>query len=137
MTREQIYITRDDKKQLLRILPRLDPEYADREDLTLLAEEIERAMEVEPGDVPADVVTLSSTARVTDLESNATMDYTIVLPGEANYEAGKISVLAPLGTALLGYRVGDEIEWEVPRGVRRLRIDAVLFQPEAAAHAQA
>jgi regulator of nucleoside diphosphate kinase len=60
------------------------------------------------------------------------MDYTIVMPGEANYEAGKISVLAPLGTALLGYRVADEIEWEVPRGVRRLRIDAVLFQPEAA-----
>ena len=135
MTREQILITRDDKKRLLRVLPRLDPEYADREDLALLGEELERAVEVGPDDVPADVVTLSSTVRVTDLENGASMDYTIVMPGEANYEAGKISVLAPLGTALLGYRVGDEIEWEVPRGVRRLRIAAVLFQPEAAAHA--
>lgn len=134
MTREPIVITREDKNRLRRILPRLGTEYADREDLVLLAEEIERAVEVEPHDVPADVVTLHSTVRVTDLENNASSDYTIVLPGEANYDAGKISVLAPLGTALLGYRVGDEIEWEVPRGVRRLRIDAVLYQPEAAAH---
>ena len=52
-----------------------------------------------------------------------------------DYDAGRISVLAPLGTALLGYRVGNEIEWDVPRGVRRLRIDAFLFEPEAAAHA--
>jgi hypothetical protein len=50
--------------------------------------------------------------------------------GEANYDAGRISVLAPLGTALLGYRVANEIEWEVPRGMRRLRIDAVLFNPK-------
>jgi regulator of nucleoside diphosphate kinase len=62
------------------------------------------------------------------------MDYTIVMPGEADYEAGKISVLAPVGTALLGDRVGDEIAWDVPRGMRRLRIDAVRIQPEAAAH---
>jgi regulator of nucleoside diphosphate kinase len=138
MTREQILITREDKKRLQRILPRLaGGEYADREDLVLLADEIERATEVEPDAMPPDVVTLHSTVRVTDLESGAAMDYTIVMPGEANYEAGKISVLAPLGTALLGYRVADEIEWEVPRGVRRLRIDAVLFQPEAAAHARA
>jgi regulator of nucleoside diphosphate kinase len=136
MTREQILITREDKKRLLRVLPRLGPEYADREDLALLGEELERAVEVEPVDVPPDVVTLHSTVRVTDLESGAPLDYTIVMPGEANYDAGKISVLAPLGTALLGYRAGDEIEWEVPRGVRRLRIDAVLFQPEAAAVAE-
>lgn len=134
MTREQIVITREDKKRLLRVLPRLGTEYADREDLVLLAEEIERAVEVEPQDVPNDVVTLGSTVRVTDLETSASMEYTVVMPGEANYEAGRISVLAPLGTALLGYGVGDEIEWEVPRGVRRLRIDAVLYQPEAAAH---
>lgn len=135
MTREQILITREDKKRLQRILPRLaGGEYADREDLVLLSEELERATEVEPDDMPPDVVTLNSTVRVSDLENGQSQDYTVVMPGEANYEAGRISVLAPLGTALLGYRVGDEIEWEVPRGVRRLRIDAVLYQPEAAAH---
>lgn len=134
MTREQILITRDDKKRLQRILPHLGTEDADREDLVLLAGEIARAVEVEAADVPPDVVTLNSTARVRDLETGESREYTVVMPGEANYEAGKISVLAPLGTALLGYRVGDEIEWDVPRGVRRLRIEAVLFQPEAASH---
>ncbi|HEX6178391.1 MAG TPA: nucleoside diphosphate kinase regulator [Thermoanaerobaculia bacterium] len=133
--REQIVITREDKKRLQRVLPRIGTEYAGREDLTLLAEEIERATEVEPSAVPPDVITLNSTVRVTDLENGGSMNYTVVMPGEANYEAGKISVLAPLGTALLGYRVGDEIEWEVPRGLRRLRIEEVLFQPEASAHA--
>jgi regulator of nucleoside diphosphate kinase len=138
MTNGLILITREDKKRLQRILPRLvGGDYADREDLVSLADEIERAIEVEPDDMPSDVVTLNSTTRVTDLESGESVNYTIVLPGEADYEAGRISVLAPLGTALLGYRVGDEIEWDVPRGVRRLRIDAVLFQPVAAEHASA
>lgn len=135
MTREQIVITRDDKQRLLRILPRLGTEYADREDLQLLSEEIARAIEVEPELVPPDVVTLNSTVRVTDLEDGSTREYTVVLPGEANYDTGRISVLAPLGTALLGYSVGDEIEWEVPRGSRTLRIDAVIYQPEASANA--
>ena len=137
MTREQILITGEDKRRLQRILPRIGTEYADREDLILLAEELERAMEVEPAAIPPDVITLNSKVRVTDLENDATSDYTLVLPGEANYDAGRISVLAPLGTALLGYRVGDEIEWEVPRGVRRIRIDAVLYQPEASVNSVA
>ena len=131
MTRETIVVTKEDKQKLLRILPRLGTEYAGREDLLILAEELERAEEVEPQAVPADIITLNSTARVTDLEDGTSRDFTVVLPGEANYDEGKISVLAPLGTALLGYGVGDEIEWEVPRGIRRLRIDAVLYQPEA------
>lgn len=132
MTREQIVITREDKKRLLSVLPRIQVESADREDLHLLAGEIARAVEVAPSEVPPDVVTLGSTARVTDLESGDAMELTVVMPGEADYDRGKISVLAPLGTALLGYRVGDEIEWEVPRGMRRIRVDAILFQPESA-----
>ena len=64
MIREQILITREDKKRLLRILPRLGPEYAHREDLVVLGEEIDRAIEVEPDAIPPDVVTLNSTVRV-------------------------------------------------------------------------
>ena len=52
---------------------------------------------------------------------------------EANVEERKVSVLAPLGTAVLGYRAGDVIEWEVPAGTRRLKVERVLFQPEASA----
>jgi regulator of nucleoside diphosphate kinase len=59
------------------------------------------------------------------------MVYTLVFPSEANFDEGKISVLAPVGTAMLGYRVGDSIEWEVPSGRRRLKVEELIYQPEA------
>jgi regulator of nucleoside diphosphate kinase len=62
------------------------------------------------------------------------MTYTLVFPRDANVDEGRISILAPLGTAILGYRVGEEFEWDVPSGKRRLRIAKVLYQPEAAGH---
>lgn len=130
-------ITTNDKKKLQRIIPRLDPDYSGREDVMMLAEELARAEEVAPAEVPPDVVTLNSTVRVTDLDHGDTRQWTVVMPGHGRYEDGKISVLAPLGTALLGYRCGDEIEWEVPGGRRRLRIDEVVFQPEAAGQYEA
>jgi regulator of nucleoside diphosphate kinase len=56
----------------------------------------------------------------------------VVFPSEADSEQGKISILAPVGTALLGYRVGDTVEWKLPGGLRRLKIERILYQPEAA-----
>jgi regulator of nucleoside diphosphate kinase len=84
-------------------------------------------------DVTPDVVTMHSTVRVRDVGGNRSMIYTLVFPSEANLEQGRISVLAPVGTALLGFRAGDIVEWPTPGGTRRLRIEEVLFQPEAAA----
>ncbi|HET9213096.1 MAG TPA: GreA/GreB family elongation factor [Thermoanaerobaculia bacterium] len=55
-----------------------------------------------------------------------------VFPHEADYKEGRISILAPLGTALLGFRVGDVVEWRMPAGTRTLRIEELLYQPEAA-----
>lgn len=130
-------ITTNDKKKLQRIIPHLDPDSSGREDVLMLAAELERAEEVAAADVPPDVVTLNSTVSVTDLDHGDTRQWTVVMPGHGRYEEGKISVLAPLGTALLGYRTGDEIEWEVPGGRRRLRIDAVVFQPEASGQFEA
>jgi regulator of nucleoside diphosphate kinase len=75
---------------------------------------------------------MNSQARVRDLKSNEEMVFTLVFPTEADYVRGWLSVLAPIGTALLGYRAGDTIELEVPAGVRRLKIEQVLYQPEAA-----
>ena len=67
-----------------------------------------------PDEIPADVITMNSRAELLDLDSNERMEFTLVLPSDADINAGKISVLAPLGTAMLGYRVGDEFEWPVP-----------------------
>lgn len=97
----------------------------DREHLLDLQDELERAVVVEAGSLPADVVALASSVTVLDVESGVHSEYTLVLPAQADVAEGRISVLAPLGTALLGYRVGDVVEWRMPGGLRRLRIEAV------------
>ena len=70
--------------------------------------------------------------RLKDLVSGEANTYSLVFPTEANFTEGKISILAPIGTAILGYKRGDTIEWPVPAGVRRLKVDEILYQPEAA-----
>jgi len=101
--------------------------------LLALADELESAEVVEPERVPPDVVTMRSRVRVLDMVSGHATTYTICYPSEANRETGRLSVLAPIGTALLGYREGDVVQWPVPGGVRVLKIDKLEHQPEAAA----
>ncbi|MCC6907169.1 MAG: nucleoside diphosphate kinase regulator [Phycisphaerales bacterium] len=100
--------------------------------LRALTEELDRATIVAPEDVSADTITMNSTVRVATRGSRGWQTWTIVYPDEANMDDGRISVLAPLGTALLGYRVGDTVEWDVPAGRRTYRIVEVVHQPEAA-----
>ena len=82
--------------------------------------------------LPPDVVTMGSTVRLRDLETGEEETYTLVYPDEADIEANRLSVLAPVGTALLGYRAGDVVEWPVPAGVRRFRIEEVVSRPRRA-----
>jgi regulator of nucleoside diphosphate kinase len=96
-----------------------------------LEKELSRAEVVAPKDVPADVVTMNSKVSLRDLDTGDEMDITLVFPKDADITQDKVSVLAPIGTAMLGYRVGDVVEWTVPDGVRRLHIEKVLYQPEA------
>lgn len=92
---------------------------------------MERAEVVEQKDIPPDVITMRSTVSLKDLDTGEKTIYWLAFPTEANYDEGKISVLAPVGTAMLGYRRGDVIEWEAPSGVRRLKVEEVLYQPES------
>lgn len=132
-TRSPIYVTREDKRRLedlLREVEASDPRK--HGDLKALAEELHRAVVVESKDVPGDVITMNSRADMLDLENGETVTFTLVFPSEANIEDGKISVLAPIGAGMLGYRVGDEFEWKVPAGVRRMKVTRIHYQPEAA-----
>ena len=95
-----------------------------------LETELERAVLVARHEIPADVVTMDSVVSVLDLFSGERGEYTLVYPADANLAAGRISVLAPLGTALLGYREGDELEWLMPGGLRWLRIEKVRSSDE-------
>ena len=96
-----------------------------------LEAELARARLVAPQEVPADVVTLNSDATYEDLATGARRTVRVVYPPDADAARGWVSVLAPLGSALLGLRVGQEIDWRMPRGVRRIRLVAVPSQPEA------
>ena len=103
-----------------------------RAEVSALRSELERADIVAADKIPAGVITMNSRAELLDLDTQERMEFTLVFPAEANVEEGRISVLAPLGTAMLGYRVGNEFEWVVPYGRRRLKVLAVRFQPEEA-----
>ena len=100
-------------------------------ELRLLENELKRARIMAPEEVPPDVITMNSRAELLDLESGERMEFTLVFPADENINDGKISVLAPLGTAMLGYRAGDEFVWHVPHGLRRLKVTNLQFQPEA------
>jgi len=132
MTARTIYITEFDMQRLTKLLQDAQfTTYRKSEYLEKLEEELERAHLVKPEEVPADVVTMNSRVRMVDVESREEMTLTLVFPQDADIDQNKISVLAPIGTAMLGYRLGDTFEWVVPDGVRKLRIEEILYQPEA------
>jgi regulator of nucleoside diphosphate kinase len=133
MAKRKIYVTEPDRQRLEDLIATLEEfGHRDRNDIDALAAELRRAVVVTAKEVPAKVVTMNSRVVLRDLDSGEEKTYTLVFPRKANVDAGAISVLAPVGTAILGYAEGDEIEWRVPSGNRRLRIEKVLYQPEAA-----
>ena len=87
-----------------------------------LERELSRASVVDPSEIPSDVVAMNATVWFRDLDSDEIEEYTLVYPPEADVVHDRISVLAPIGTALLGYRVGDTVQWRVPSGKRRFEI---------------
>ncbi len=97
-----------------------------------LLNELHSALIVEPQEVPDDVVTMNSIVKISFLNTNKTLQFQIVYPDSANIKENRISIFSPVATALLGYRVSDEIEWMVPSGLTRIRIDKIVYQPEAA-----
>ncbi len=135
-SRRMILLTEPAKNRLEHLLESarrfMHPEPAH---LSELEEALDSAETIAPGEMPADVVTVNSTVCITDMDSHDQKVFTLVFPREANYSENKISVLAPLGAALLGYRPGDIVRAQVPGGRRRLKVDNVSLpssQPSAA-----
>ena len=96
-----------------------------------LFEELKNAVLVEPENIPADVITMNSKVRFKDIEESEDYIFSLVYPEDADTSKGKLSILAPIGTALLGYRVGDKVKWKVPAGIKTFLVEEVLYQPEA------
>lgn len=97
-----------------------------------LQQELDRADWREPDEIPADVVTMNSRVLCVDETTGAERELRLVYPPDADAAHGAVSILAPVGAALLGLSVGQSIDWPLPGGrTTRLRVSAVLYQPEA------
>lgn len=137
MSTRLIHITGPDMLRLRQLLAvAADGPELDREHLELLRQELNWAVVVSAEKTPADVITMGTQVRVRYVGTGQCHDYTLVYPWEADLTLGRVSVLAPLGTALIGHRSGDDFVWAMPGVVRRLRIERVLHQPEAAQRAE-
>ena len=131
MVTKNIYITRTDMEKLREmILAARDFKKEEEKYLKELEAELNKAEVVEPQDIPANVITMNSEVYLSDLDTGEETNYRLVLPYQADASQGKISILAPIGTALLGYGVGDVIEWNVPAGAVKLKVEKI-YQPEA------
>lgn len=129
----ELYITEADLQRLMDLVQGgLASRKKDGESRLTLEQVLERAQVVNQAAIPETVVTMNSTARVIDLSTGKERVCTVVFPNDADIQQNRISVLAPLGTAMLGCRVGDVIEWSPPAGAREVRILEMLYQPEAA-----
>lgn len=126
---KQIIITSVDSQRLQN---RIKESQTRSESILKLNEEIERAKIVEPQKVPKDVITMHSRVKIHNMDINKSMEVQLVYPEEADMKQQKVSVFAPIGTALLGFRKGDIIEWDVPKGKTKIKIEDILYQPEAA-----
>ena len=97
-----------------------------------LLQELDAAKIVEPEAIPSNVVTMNSIVKLSFLNNDKNIQFQIVYPEQANIKENKISIFSPIATALIGYKVSDEVEWIVPAGLTRIRIDEIIYQPEAA-----
>jgi regulator of nucleoside diphosphate kinase len=124
----QIYLTQTDMDRLLDLIERQPGERYEQ-----LEAELVRANVVPRAQIPKDVVTMNSRVIFENETTHERREVTLVYPEKADIGEGRISVLVPIGTALLGLRVGQSIDWELPGGRKqRYRILEIPFQPEAA-----
>lgn len=126
----KIFITESDKDKLLKIINKATCEdLNDNLNLKDLEAEINRANITSIDELPNNVITMNTTAVL--LIEGDEEEYTLVYPSEADISKNRISVLSPIGTAILGYSEGDIVKWQVPNGTVDIEIKKVLFQPEA------
>jgi len=131
LKKPKVIISSLDAERLEKLIDALpDTAFPGKKDLEA---ELARAQIVAPKDVPPTVVTMNSTVRFEVESSHDEFQLTLVYPKDIDASGDKISILAPVGSALLGLSQGDEIEWPKPGGgVLRVRIKEVVYQPERA-----
>lgn len=129
----KLFVSKFDKERLENLLYRaIENGHENKEALKALGTELKNAKIVNPKNIPANIVTMNTKLILKDVKTSKETTYTLVFPDDTDKESGTISILAPIGTAILGYAEGDIIEWPVPSGIRKIQIEKILYQPEAA-----
>jgi regulator of nucleoside diphosphate kinase len=128
MNHPNIYLSASDHRLLSQLLAAIGTKHGSSDRLRM---ELTRAIVLDPAAVPTNAVGLYSCVDVADLDTGERESYVLTLPAAADPELQRISVLAPVGTALLGYREGDEVEWPTPGGLRRLKLLRVIRDARA------
>jgi regulator of nucleoside diphosphate kinase len=132
MNDRTIYITEHDYERLTEFIEEIQmADSKDKDYLTILQEELDQAKIVPSSEIPGDVITMNSQVCLIDQNTREEEVFILVFPRDADISQGRVSVLAPIGTAMLGYRAGEVIRWKMPGGERRLKVKEILYQPEA------
>lgn len=135
MKNQTIHITDYDMNRLKRLLekPQFGPTKG-RDMLNLLRTKLDAAKVTPQKDVPPYLVTMNCHVKVTDLHDNKDMDFWLAFPDEASVNEDKVSILSDLGMAILGWKVGDQVEWTTDHNTKQLRIARIYYQPEEHNH---
>ncbi|WP_176719490.1 nucleoside diphosphate kinase regulator [Rhodohalobacter halophilus] len=132
-----ILLTKLDHTRITKALnSALDKRTVFQNDADGILNEINSALLVESYEIPPDIVTMNSIVKLKFMNQNKETEIQIVYPDEADSAKNKISIFSPIATALIGYRVGDEIEWFVPAGLTKMKIMKIIYQPEMAGEYQ-
>ncbi len=132
MSTQATYVTEHDLKHLQALIDEAAWNgQCQRGELERLADALSRRKRLPADEVPPDVITLNSRVQLFELDTGDTLTCSLVLPREADIVQYKISVLSPVGMAMLGHRVGDIFDSPVPGGTKRLEVMAIWYQPEA------
>lgn len=127
-TENRIFITDQDYHRLMTLVSQAEGPWAEA-----LEEELGRANVISQKEIPNTIVTMNSKVKFVDESTGSESEVTLVYPRDAKLEEGRISILAPVGIALLGLSVGQSIDWKMPNGAtKKLKVQAVVYQPEAA-----
>lgn len=122
-----VIITEEDYKLLKPYVDKLP----DRNEEMSLAHELKRAVIVTKDAFPKHCVKLNSRVSILDLDTQKVLEFTIVMPEHADIKQNKISIITPMGAALIGFRKSEEVRWKVPAGLKRFRILDVVNNPDS------
>ncbi|XDD45844.1 GreA/GreB family elongation factor [Leptospira sp. WS39.C2] len=130
-TKKRVSITNFDYIRLKNMILEYSKRNKSNANIEDLLGEIERAQKVDSNQIKTNVVTMNSIIEIKNLDELEFKEFQLVFPNDANSEENKISILAPIATACLGYKTGDVIDWKIPSGVHQFQITSIKYQPEA------